>query len=99
MRKTNTKKIVTIAMLISLSYVLSAFVRFPPLLPLAPIRYSPAVVPAIIGGMVFGPFWAFIMALAVSILHGITVRSKWSSSCYHELFFNSFFRSSCSHDI
>ena len=75
MKKSNTKKIVTIAMLVSLGYILSAFVRFPSLLPLIPIRYSPAPIPVIIGGMIFGAPWAFLMSLTIGLLHWITVRS------------------------
>ena len=88
MKKTNTKKIVTIAMLIALSYTLAAMVRFP-LLPHVPfIRYSPSDIPIIIGGLIFGPFWTFIMTLIVSILRGMTLRHYWNYRyCYEHFFY------------
>jgi len=72
-KKISTKKMVTIAMLVALSYTLAVLVRFP-LLPQVPfIKYSPSDIPIVIGGMIFGPFWTFIMSLAVSTLEEITI--------------------------
>lgn len=73
MKKMSTKKMVTIAMLTAASYILAITIRFP-LLPQAPfIKYSPSDIPTVIGGMIFGPFGAFMMTLAVSILEEITI--------------------------
>jgi len=71
--KISTKKMVTIAMLVALSYTLAVTIRFPLLPQVGFIEYSPSDIPIIIGGMIFGPIWAFIMSLAVSFLEGITI--------------------------
>ena len=73
MKKMSTKKMVILAMLTAMSFVLAATIRFP-LLPQAPfIKYSPSDIPIVIGGLIFGPFSAFLIALASALLEGITV--------------------------
>ena len=73
MNKINTKKLVILSMIVALSYVLSAVFNFPMFSSVPFIKYTPGDIILIIGGLIFGPFAAFLTTLAGAILHGITV--------------------------
>ena len=72
MKKISTKKLVTISMLTALSYIL-IFIKFP-LFPQVPfITYTPSSIPIVIGAIIFGPFAAMLMSVAVALLEVITI--------------------------
>ena len=69
-----TKKLVTLAMLAALSYLTILFIRIyfmPP--PVAFLTYDPKDVIIIIGGFLFGPGSAVMVALVVALAEMITV--------------------------
>ena len=70
MRDERTKKMVTMAMLAALSYLLMVFVRIPMI---SFLKYEPKDVIIAIGGFIFGPVEAFVISLAVSIVEMFTV--------------------------
>ena len=68
-----TKRLTQLAMLSAISIVLVYFVRFP-ILPAAPfLEYTPGDIPIFLAAFLFGPIPAFIMAVVVAIVQGITV--------------------------
>ncbi|MCL1878745.1 MAG: ECF transporter S component [Defluviitaleaceae bacterium] len=66
----NTKKLVTLAMLSAIAFILAAFARVPIVLFL---RYDPKDVIIVIGGFLFGPLAAFAVIVVVSVLEMFTV--------------------------
>jgi riboflavin transporter FmnP len=72
----NTKKMVTIAMLMAVSVVLVAFIHFP-IMPAAPfLEYDPADIPIFIGTFLFGPAAGFIITVITSLIQGFTVSAQ-----------------------
>jgi riboflavin transporter FmnP len=65
-----TKKITTIAMLASLSYIAVAFGRIPLVLFL---KYDPKDIVITLGGLIWGPFTAFIVSVIVSFVEMFTL--------------------------
>ena len=73
--KTNTKKMVTMAMLSAISVILVFLIRIP--FPGAPfLEYDPADVSIIITTLLYGPISGLIVTIVVSILQGITLSSS-----------------------
>ncbi|MBQ7058111.1 MAG: ECF transporter S component [Firmicutes bacterium] len=70
MKDVRTKKMVTMAMLAALSYLLMVFVRIPMI---SFLKYEPKDVIIALGGFIFGPVEAFLISLAVSIVEMFTV--------------------------
>ncbi len=70
MKDERTKKLVTLAMLAALSYLLMVFVRIPMI---SFLKYEPKDVIIALGGFIFGPVEAFLISLAVSIVEMFTV--------------------------
>ena len=70
MKDERTKKLVTMAMLAALSYLLMVFVRIPMI---SFLKYEPKDVIIALGGFIFGPAEAFLISLAVSIVEMFTV--------------------------
>ena len=70
MKDERTKKLVTMAMLAALSYLLMVFVRIPMI---SFLKYEPKDVIIALGGFIFGPTEAFLISLAVSIVEMFTV--------------------------
>ncbi|MCL2217279.1 MAG: ECF transporter S component [Defluviitaleaceae bacterium] len=66
----NTKKITTLAMLSAIAFVLAAFARVPIVLFLS---YDPKDVIIAIGGFIYGPMAAFMIAFVVSVVEMFTV--------------------------
>lgn len=72
----NTKKMVTIAMLMAISVVLVAVIHFP-IIPAAPfLEYDPADIPIFLGTFLFGPAAGFIITVIVSLIQGFTVSAQ-----------------------
>ena len=71
--KDNVKKMVTLALLSALAYVVMVLIKFP-LFPAAPfLKYEPKDIIITIGGFMFGPLAAFLMSLVVSLVEMVTV--------------------------
>lgn len=83
MKKISTKKLVTISMLAALSYIL-IFIKFPLLPQVTFITYTPSSIPIVIGAIIFGPFAALLMSVAVALLEFITI----STTGLHGLIMN-----------
>ena len=83
MKKISTKKLVTISMLTALSYIL-IFIKFPILPQVSFITYTPSSIPIVIGAIIFGPFAALLMSVAVALLEFITI----STTGIHGLIMN-----------
>ncbi|MDD4079643.1 MAG: ECF transporter S component, partial [Eubacteriales bacterium] len=70
---TNTKKIVTLAMLSAIAYVVMAVGRIPIIPTVEFLKYDPKDIIITIGGFVFGPLSAFLMSVVVSLVEMVTV--------------------------
>lgn len=70
---TNTKKLVTLAMLSAIAYVVMAFGRVPIIPGVEFLKYDPKDIIIAIGGFIFGPLSAFLMSLVVSLVEMVTV--------------------------
>jgi riboflavin transporter FmnP len=68
--KPNVKKMVLIAMLAAVAYLLVFFVRIPVVLFL---NYEPKDVVVTIGGFLFGPIASFIISIVVSLVEMVTI--------------------------
>ena len=65
-----TKKLTTVAMLCALAFIATAFGRIPLILFL---KYDPKDVIIAIGGLIFGPFASFAIAVIVSFIEMLTI--------------------------
>lgn len=70
MKKFSVKKLVLLAMLAALSYMIVALIRIPVVLFL---KYEPKDVIITIGGFLLGPMASFIVSLLVSLIEMVTV--------------------------
>jgi len=70
MRSERTKKLVTLAMLSALAYVVMVFLKIPVVLFL---RYEPKDVIIAIGGFLYGPLSALAISVVVSLVEMVTV--------------------------
>lgn len=66
----NTKKIVILAMMAALAYVLMVFIRIPVVMFL---KYEPKDMVITIAGFLFGPVEAFLISAVVSLIEMVTV--------------------------
>ena len=83
--KMDVKKMVTMAMLASVSILLMYLVRFP-IFPAAPfLEYDMADVPILIGTFLFGPVSGLVLTIIVSIIQAMTVSasSTWIGAVMH----------------
>lgn len=86
MRKsTNTSKLVLLAMLSAVAYIIVALIRIP-VVPTAPfLSYEPKDVIITIGGFLFGPMAAAICSAIVSGLEMVTISSTGPIGCLMNL--------------
>ncbi len=74
-KKTNTKKMVRVALLCAISVVLVYFIHFP-LIPSAPfLEYDPADMSIILTGLCYGTGWGILATVITSVIQGLTVSS------------------------
>ena len=67
----NTRQMVTLAMLCTIGIVSAFFIEIP-LLPAAPhLKYAPAVIPILIGTLLYGPISGIIMTIVVSTIQSM----------------------------
>lgn len=79
---THRKKLVLLAMLAALSYLLVAFIRIPAVLFL---KYEPKDVVITIGGFLLGPMAAFVISLVVSLLEMVSISDTGLIGCVMNL--------------
>lgn len=68
-----TKKLTAMAMLAALAFMLTVMVRIPIVAAAPFLNYDPKDIVIIIGGFIFGPSAAFMIALVVALLEMLTV--------------------------
>ena len=87
----NTKKIVLLAMLAAIAYMLAALIHIP-LIPAAPfLSYEPKDVIITIGGFLMGPLAAVVIPLVVAALEMVTVSSTGIIGCIMNFIASAFF--------
>ena len=79
---TSVKKLVLLAMLAAMAYVIVSFIRIPVILFL---KYEPKDVIITIGGFLLGPMASFITSLVVSLLEMVTVSETGPIGCLMNL--------------
>lgn len=82
MKQGSVKKMVLLAMLAAISYLLVSLVRIPVVLFL---KYEPKDVVITIGGFLFGPMASFAVSLVVSLLEMVTVSDTGPIGCVMNL--------------
>ena len=70
-----TTKLAKMAMLVAISIVLVALIRFPIFPAVAFLEYDPADIPILIGTFAFGPLAGILLTVVTSVLQGLTVSS------------------------
>lgn len=73
--QTKTTKLAKMAMLVAISIVLLALIRFPIFPAVAFLEYDPADIPILIGTFAFGPLAGILLTVVTSVLQGLTVSS------------------------
>lgn len=82
MKKFSVKKLVLMAMLAALAYMIMALVRIPVVLFL---KYEPKDVVITIGGFLLGPMASFLISLVVSLVEMVTVSDTGPIGCLMNL--------------
>ena len=70
MKKYDTKRLVTLAMMAAIAYAAVAFIRIPAV---SFLKYEPKDVILVITGFLFGPLDAMIVTLVVSLVEMVTI--------------------------
>ncbi len=74
--QSKTARLAKMAMLVAISIVLVAIVRFPIFPAVAFLEYDPADIPIMVGTFAFGPGAGILLTVVTSVLQGITVSAK-----------------------
>ena len=82
MKKYSVKKLVLLAMLAAVAYIIVALVRIPVVLFL---KYEPKDVVITIGGFLLGPMASFIISAVVSLIEMVTVSETGPIGCLMNL--------------
>lgn len=82
MKKLSVKKLVLMAMLAAIAYMIMALVRIPVVLFL---KYEPKDVVITIGGFLLGPMASFVISLLVSLIEMVTVSDTGPIGCLMNL--------------
>lgn len=82
MRKISVKKLVVLAMLAAMAYIIVSVIRIPVVLFL---KYEPKDVVVTIGGFLLGPMASFIVSLVVSLLEMVTISETGPIGCLMNL--------------
>ena len=73
--QSKTTKLAKMAMLVAISIVLVALIRFPIFPAVSFLEYDPADIPILIGTFAFGPLAGILLTVVTSVLQGLTVSS------------------------
>ena len=82
MKKLSVKKLVLMAMLAAIAYMIMALIRIPVVLFL---KYEPKDVVITIGGFLLGPMASFVISLLVSLIEMVTVSDTGPIGCLMNL--------------
>lgn len=82
MKRASVKKLVLLAMLAAMAYIIVSVIRIPVVLFL---KYEPKDVVITIGGFLLGPMAAFIVSLVVSLLEMVTISETGPIGCLMNL--------------
>ena len=82
MKKVNTKKLVLLAMLAAVAFMLVALIRIPVVLFLS---YEPKDVVITIGGFLMGPMASFVISLVVALVEMVTISTTGPIGCLMNL--------------
>ena len=82
MKKVNTKKMVLLAMLAAVAFMLVALIRIPVVLFLS---YEPKDVVITIGGFLMGPMASFVISLVVALVEMVTISTTGPIGCLMNL--------------
>ena len=82
MKKINTKKMVLLAMLAAVAFMLVALIRIPVVLFLS---YEPKDVVITIGGFLLGPMASFVISLIVALVEMVTISTTGPIGCLMNL--------------
>ena len=82
MKKMSVKKLVLLAMLAAMAYIMVSLIRIPVVLFL---KYEPKDVVVTIGGFLLGPMASFIVSLVVSLLEMVTISETGPIGCLMNL--------------
>ena len=74
--QSKTARLAKMAMLVAISIVLVAMVRFPIFPAVAFLEYDPADIPIMVGTFAFGPGAGILLTVVTSVLQGVTVSAK-----------------------
>ncbi len=84
-KRIDTRKMVLLAMLAAIAYMLVALIRIP-VLPAAPfLKYEPKDVVISIGGFLMGPMAAFIISLVVALVEMVSISETGFIGCLMNL--------------
>ncbi len=75
-RKTNTRKLTTMAIMIAVSVVLVYFIHIPIFPQVAFLEYDPADIAILICGFAFGPIAGICVTVVASLIQGLTVSAQ-----------------------
>lgn len=83
MKKTDTKKLTTMAMLAALAYLMVFICHFvmPPLVEAPPLKLDFKDMVIAISGFMYGPVSAFLIAIVVSVVEMVTISSTGIIGC------------------
>ena len=82
MKRASVKKLVLLAMLAAMAYIIVSVIRIPVVLFL---KYEPKDVVITIGGFLLGPMASFIVSLVVSLLEMVTISETGPIGCLMNL--------------
>ena len=82
MKKMSVKKLVLLAMLAAMAYIMVSLIRIPVVLFL---KYEPKDVVVTIGGFLLGPMASFIVSLVVSLLEMVSISETGPIGCLMNL--------------
>ena len=82
MKKSDTKKLVLLAMLAAVAFMLVALIRIPVVLFLS---YEPKDVVITIGGFLLGPMASFVISLVVALVEMVTISTTGPIGCLMNL--------------
>ena len=74
--QSKTARLAKMAMLVAISIVLVAIVRFPIFPAVTFLEYDPADIPIMVGTFAFGPGAGILLTVVTSVLQGVTVSAK-----------------------
>lgn len=87
MKRTNTARLATLALLAAMSVILIYLIRFPIFAAAPYLEYDPADIPLMIAGFMYGPVWGIAVTVVAAGIQALTVSagSGIIGFCMHAL--------------